>query len=155
MTIADYRDGEIVKPDAAHVQRWVEQFDGSVRAPLLEELDHVLKQTYVSRAEMRKFLTEVATTPKFTGGDHAAFWKQANILRLQDGTKSQHDMLQALEAVIKQELGPPFGPGSDGAPFIYVDDGRAKPALGGLRGPERSVQRTVTSEGRSASRGGR
>jgi hypothetical protein len=54
--ISDYREGEISRPDAAHVQRWLSQFDEAVREALLTELTHVLRRTYVSKISVEKFL---------------------------------------------------------------------------------------------------
>jgi hypothetical protein len=122
-TIADYRLGEIAEPDASHVDRWVSQFDPGVKLLLLEELDHVLKQTYVSQADMTRFLGSLVTNEKFTGGDHSTFWARANVLRLQNETKSQHAMLATLEDALQTTLGLRFGGGKDNAPFIYLDDG--------------------------------
>jgi hypothetical protein len=43
-TIADYRVGEIERPD---VERWIAQFpDKATHVPMLEELDHLLRATY-------------------------------------------------------------------------------------------------------------
>lgn len=122
-TIADYRLGEIRQPDAAHVERWISQFDPAARFLMLEELDHVLKQTYVSQGEMARFLGSILVNETFTANDPPAFWSRANILRLQDETKSQHAMLAMLEAEVEKTPGIQLGAGDPGAPFIYLDDG--------------------------------
>jgi hypothetical protein len=42
-TIADYRDGEIARPDAEHVELWLAQFPNDDRTPVLSEMAQVLK----------------------------------------------------------------------------------------------------------------
>ena len=56
-TIVDYRAGEIDAPTPKHVENWIEQFDDEVQEPILEELDHVLKRTYMPKAAVQEFLS--------------------------------------------------------------------------------------------------
>ena len=60
-TIADYQAGELEKPTADHVDRWVRQFSKDVQLPLLRELDHVFKNTYFKRDYVAAFLVECAS----------------------------------------------------------------------------------------------
>jgi hypothetical protein len=62
--IADYREGEINRPDPGHVERWLAQFDEPVREPLLTELKHVLAKTYVSKSGVERFLGGLVTLSK-------------------------------------------------------------------------------------------
>ena len=55
-TIKDYRAGEIAQPTPDHVDRWIYQFDNTVQVPLLREMDHVLKGTYLSKSSVSRFL---------------------------------------------------------------------------------------------------
>ena len=86
-TIADYRQGEITVPDADHVNRWIKQFDASVQQQILSELDHILKRTYLARTDVEKFISSVITSEELTGNDPRAFWRKANILRIQKAGK--------------------------------------------------------------------
>jgi hypothetical protein len=56
-TVADYRRGEIPPIHASHVAKWVKQFESQDRLVILEELDRMLKQRYVSRSQMRDAIT--------------------------------------------------------------------------------------------------
>jgi hypothetical protein len=80
--VADYRKGEIATIDAQDVERWINQFDGAVREPILTELIHVLGKTYFTKADVLKFLETVLTSEKLTGGDHCGFWKSAKFLHI-------------------------------------------------------------------------
>ena len=122
-TIADYRQGEIATPDADHVERWITQFDAAVQEPMLTELEHVLKKTYVTRANVEQFLGNVLMAKKLAGDDPCNFWKKANFLNIQGGGNSQHEMLAMFETVLQRTCGLDLNDcGSDDGPYIYLDD---------------------------------
>ena len=122
-TITDYREGEIPKPDAAHVLRWVNQFDAAVREPILQEMLHVLQRTYVSRASFRKFLVSVASGKKLCGESPDAFWKTTNILKIQLSGRSQREILRLFGEVLEERFGIKLAQcGSATGPFIYLTD---------------------------------
>jgi hypothetical protein len=52
-TIADYREEEIQAPTPAHVDMWIQQFDTAVQEPMLAELDHIFKRTYLSKVTVK------------------------------------------------------------------------------------------------------
>lgn len=121
--IRGYRKGEIAEPDVDHVQRWVSQFPAGKQDALLAELTHVLGTTYVTKAQVVKFLTALAKNEKVTGEDAAAFWRSANFLRLQTAGNSQNDMLELFDGALKKAHG--FGLdecGSKEPQFVYLDD---------------------------------
>ena len=76
-TVADYRTGELASPTPEHVDRWVCQFSKKVQVPLLRELDHVLNQTYFTRAAVSAFLGNLVTNNKLAGANPLEFWKSA------------------------------------------------------------------------------
>ena len=47
--ICDFRNGEITKIDAAHVRRWISQFEDSYKIPILEEMIYVFTEWYLKR----------------------------------------------------------------------------------------------------------
>lgn len=123
-TVQDYRDGSLPKPIIDHVERWVQQFDVNVQLPILREVDHVLKNTYISKERMSEFLREAIRTTELTGMSPKDFWRSANFLDIQGGGNSQSDMLALFSEVLDQELGigiEDCGQGSE--VFIYLDDG--------------------------------
>ena len=122
-TIADYRQGEIATPDADHVDMWITQFDAAVQEPMLAELDHVLKKTYVTRPNVEQFLADVLTAKDLTGDNPCNFWMKANFLSIQGGGNSQREMLAMFETALQRTCGLDLDDcGSDDGPYIYLDD---------------------------------
>lgn len=123
-TISDYRQGEIERPDPEHVERWVKQFDAPVQEPLLAELDHVLKKTYITRANVEQFLRGLLTVRRLAGDDPCDFWRRVNFLNIQDRGNSQREMLAMFEAVLQRDCGLDLNQcGSADGPYVYLDDG--------------------------------
>ncbi len=121
--IGSYRSGEIPAPTPEHVDKWVRQFPKAVRRPILRELDHVLRKTYISREAASDFLDEVLTAKKLVGEDAPTFWRTVNFLDCQQKGASQHEMLEFMGTRLKathgvdiEECGTPSGP------FVYLDD---------------------------------
>jgi hypothetical protein len=122
-TIADYRAGQVATPTPAHVDRWISQFDASVQLDMLVELNHVLGNTYVSKAEVTKFLTALSTNSNLAGADPSAFWRNVNFLDIQRGGSSQTEMLALFSGVLSASYGFTTAQcGSAGGPFVYLDD---------------------------------
>lgn len=122
--IADYREGSIARPDAAHVMRWVGQFDEHVRVPILAELHHVFGTTYLSRAKALSFLRDVVKSNKLTGGSPSVFWRDANPLDIQLAGNSQSEVLELLDETLQAEIGVGrCDTGKGQSVFVYLDDG--------------------------------
>jgi hypothetical protein len=148
-TITDYRKGEIPPPTPEHVDRWIRQFDPSVQDPMLAELDHVFKQSYLSREYFRSFLRGLAgltyLTPRrgFWQKLRQAFaglfglagnekgkergsptpWPDVNFLNIQKHGASQQEMFLLLGEVLGQDYGLKLSScGSPTGPFVYLDD---------------------------------
>jgi hypothetical protein len=122
-TIADYRVGQISVPDADHVRHWVNQFDAGVQLPILAELDHVLKKSYVSRAKFDEFINELITTEKLVGADACDFWQRVNFLSIQGGGGSQTELLGLFDQALQNACGLSSDQcGVPGGPFVYLDD---------------------------------
>lgn len=122
-TVADYREGDGMSPTPERINRWVKQFDAAVQIPILQEMDHVLKRTYISRKRAEKFLEIVFETEKLVGDDPCAFWKSVKFLDIQDRGNSQKAMLELfgtiLEERCKHQIGDdPTVPNT----FVYLDD---------------------------------
>ena len=117
--IADYREGEVPRPTAAHVDRWIKQFPDGVQDAMLAELHHVFNKTYFSRKTFDSFLRSLAKNKKFTGDDPASFWSNAHLLDCQQGGSSQRELLALFSEIIKQEYG---ADGEGDGPYVYIDD---------------------------------
>lgn len=123
-TIQDYRGGSLPQPIPAHVERWVQQFDAAVQLPILQEIDHVLKNIYFSKEKVSQFMRGAIRTQRLTGDNANQFWRNANFLDIQGGGDSQTDMLALFSEQLSNELG--FGIddcGRGNEVFIYLDDG--------------------------------
>jgi len=123
-TIADYRTGEIPTPDAAHVDRWIRQFDEDVQVPLLRELDYVFKQTYFSRAYICQIFEEqLMHNEEFTGKQPRDYWRSAHFLNIQQNGRSQADLRHLFGEVLHAQFGLNIEHcGTNGGDFIYLDD---------------------------------
>lgn len=122
-TIADYRRGRIKKPLRAHVEEWVNQFDAAVQLPILQEMDHVLKQTYFSKKAVRRFLRGLIRNEELVGDDPCTFWRDVKFLNIQDGGASQRDMLALFSEVLQKECGYSVDDcGANPKVFVYLDD---------------------------------
>ena len=122
-TIGDYRNEEINPPTAEHVEKWVTQFDQSVRGPMLKELDYVLKKTYVPMSRVEKFLSELVKNEKLCGTRPKSFWKDVVLMDIQGGGNSQKDMLKMFFHILERELGLKAEDcGQKPKVFLYLDD---------------------------------
>jgi hypothetical protein len=119
----DYRLSEIEAMSPEHVNTWISQFSGDVQLPMLQELDYVLKQTYISKKIAIDFLEGLITTDKLAGSDPCDFWKRTHFLNIQKNGHSQTELLTLFDDILKAkcnlttaECGAPDGD------FIYLDD---------------------------------
>lgn len=122
-TIATYRAGELLPPDAAHVDRWASQFTPSNQLEFLREFDHVIKQTFVTKAQVRSFVEGLATNAKLTGGNPPAYWSGSTVLNLQKVGFSQKSMVELLDEVLLRQFGFKTNHAPQvGGDFVYLDD---------------------------------
>jgi hypothetical protein len=122
-TIKDYRAGEIAESTPEHVDRWVKQFNEDVQVPLLRELDHVLKQTYLTKTWVSRFLSKLVKNKDLAGADPCAFWSKANFLRIQQDGHSQEEMLELFDESLKKQCGITVADcGKPTGDYIYIDD---------------------------------
>lgn len=121
--IADYRAGEIAKPDAVHVQRWIDQFPENVRNPVLTELIHIFTKTYFTRVNVQTFIDSVVANAKFVGPNPTEFWQGVKVLNLQSAGNSQKDMIALLAESLQRQFGLDLSLcGSNPHTFLYLDD---------------------------------
>ncbi len=122
--IADYRAGEIPLPSSTHVDQWIAQFPQPVQQPILTEMEHVLAHTYLNKASVETFLSNLVKNPKMACTDPCAFWRGVKFLRIQGGGNSQHDMLALLSVALQKACGLTVEQCGGSAPniFVYLDD---------------------------------
>ena len=122
-TIKDYRKGQIPEPTPDHVERWISQFPQNVQLPVLSEINHVLKKTYLSREKVVGFLQGLVCEEKLVGDDPCAFWRSVNFLDIQGGGNSQTEMLELFNEILKDKCGFDTTQCRGGSVYIYLDDG--------------------------------
>lgn len=122
-TTSDYRAGELPAPTPEHVDRWVRQFEADAQLPILTELDHILKCTYLTREWVEGFLQRLVTNDKLVGDDPCEYWRNANFLKIQSKGHSQEEMRAMFSDILEKTCG--FGIddcSSDDGDYIYLDD---------------------------------
>jgi hypothetical protein len=142
-TIHDFREGEISRPDAEHVDRWVRQFDGSVQEPILGEMDHLLQRCYLSRNHFLGFLRGLAERKRLVepsvwhrvraaltrlfvfdpkeSKPPGAHWKTVHLLDIQKHGASQRDMLKQFRHILFEDFNLSMVEPADGV-YLYLDD---------------------------------
>lgn len=122
-TISTYREGEIAAPTPDHVGRWVSQFTPDSQLSFLREFDHVIRQTFLTKEVVARFLSNLVTNEKLAGKDPKAFWSRANFLRVQKAGQSQKEMVSLFGEVLQQQCGLKLADcGVAGGDYIYLDD---------------------------------
>lgn len=122
-TIKSYRKGELDEPTSAHVDRWASQFTPANQLPFLQEFNHVLKQSFVTKKSVMGFLQSLAKEEKLAGADPAAYWKSAHFLKIQQNGQSQKEMLKLFAKCLDDEYGLDLAKcGKPGGDYIYLDD---------------------------------
>jgi len=123
-TISDYRVDEFTAPIPRHVNRWINQFDNDVQLPMLAELDHIFKQTYMPKRRFEGLLSSLVRHEGLAGDDPCAFWESVNFLDIQQGGNSQSEMLDMFNDILQEECGLTIWEcGSDSSNYLYLDDG--------------------------------
>jgi hypothetical protein len=120
--IADYRDGEIIRPDANHVELWLAQFPEEGQGLILSEMAHVLGQTYISRKWASGFIKGLISNEKLAGKDPKSFWKKVNFLRIQANGNSQSDLLELFDESLNNQHGIKTENCGGGEEYVYLDD---------------------------------
>lgn len=122
-SIETYRKGEIAVPDVAHVARWLEQFTPEGRLPFLREFDHVMRQCFITEEDIITFLSGLIKNDELTGGKHCDYWRNANVLRIQQDGQSQRAMLKLLDTALQTTCGTRLAEcGTPDGEFVYIDD---------------------------------
>ena len=122
-TIRDYREGEIDQRGPDHVDRWIRQFDADVQDALLQELDLILSEWYISKNEFSRFLRSLIKNIELAGPNPVDFWRNAHFLRIQEHGHSQVELLSIFDEMLQAQYGLQTATcGAEGGSFIYLDD---------------------------------
>lgn len=69
------------------------------------------------------FIRQLISRDNWTGGDHAAFWRQVNFLDIQPRGDSQKELLAIFRRKLEKECGISIAECGQGNKFLYLDDG--------------------------------
>jgi hypothetical protein len=122
-TIETYRAGEIPKPTAEHVDRWVSQFTPANQVAILQEFDGVIQKSFYNREHIVSELRNLISAAALVGNDPAAYWRTVNFLSIQQHGESQRVLLELMSEQLLSMFG--YGVqqcGSLGGDYMYLDD---------------------------------
>lgn len=99
--LADYENNEMT-PE--HILDWVSQFNEEDREFVLDELLHIFKQTYLSKAKCKKILQFYLENwaRDFKYKDVASFIAETAFLDLQPTHKSQRELLNFVDEILRE-----------------------------------------------------
>lgn len=122
-TIQTYREGQVPRPDAAHVNRWVEQFPPERQLPILTEMAPLMEHCFLKEDWIRAQMQRLARSVKIAGENPSTYWRTVNFLSVQQNGNSQQDMLR----IFGEELNAIYGIdvnscGVPGGDYMYLDD---------------------------------
>lgn len=125
--LSGYRRGEVAPIDAAHVDQWVRQFPDDTHEVILSELNHVWEKLYFPESWLAEFAdTIVEKLPKEAKAtDDAAWWRDRDILLIQQGGNSQRAAYRQMEAALTRRFGKAalaMGLSTKSGGYVYIDE---------------------------------
>nr|WP_279030539.1 hypothetical protein [Snodgrassella alvi] len=121
--IKTYRQGELPKPTAAHVDRWISQFTPANQLAFLREFDYVMKQGFITEKNVEDFLWNLVTNDELAGDAPTSYWESVHFLKIQQNGQSQKEMLKLFAKCLVDKYGLDLDEcGKPGGDYIYLDD---------------------------------
>lgn len=124
ITIADYRRNEISPLTAAHVERWVNQFDQQDQYTILSEVNSILKRFYFSRSLIKDCLRNFVKNTIIGAQNALTTLSQTYFLDLQIRGTSQKAMLAMVDEILREEYNLSISECGRNQPltYVYIDD---------------------------------
>ena len=120
--IKDYRVGEIKLIDQDHVMKWLKQFNEADQLIIAEEIEHIIKQSYLSKNSTIDLLKKMLKTDKIFG-DIQTNYPNIKFMRVSRKGSSQNDLLKLIEIILKEDYGIDIEMcGTSPKKYIYIDD---------------------------------
>lgn len=120
--ILGYADNCYGNNDAAHVNRWVEQFDECERQLVLEETLHVLQNQYITRDKFTELVSTVIDFDKIHGGNPRDFWQNASLLQIQLNGNSQSELNDIFSNILQDKYQVGSIINNRSLNYFYIDD---------------------------------
>lgn len=112
--------------DAAHINKWIEQFDEGDREFLLSELLHLLPQSYLSKENTLRILGNEFETLRADFGYQSVvdFLDETKFLDCQETEKSQKVFLEFVDDILKEKYDRSIDDCGKGyiKQWLYIDD---------------------------------
>lgn len=126
--ICDFRNGEITKIDAAHVRRWISQFEDSYKIPILEEMIYVFTEWYLKRDYiLDEFIDKIPgiLQKKYNYSSEIETCRHVSFVDIQNEGQSQKRLLSELKRLKQEQYGVSLISGIDSSitHYAYIDDG--------------------------------
>ncbi len=122
-TVEDYRVGDLAPRTPDDVDCWIQQFGTAIQVPLLREMDHVLKQTYFTKANVSEFFSKLISQKALAGDTPCEYWQRAHFLDIQQQGHSQTEIRQVFGEALTDQCGLEIDNcGADGGDYLYLDD---------------------------------
>jgi hypothetical protein len=123
VTIKTYRQGELAEPSTTHVDRWARQFAATDQLPFLREIDHVMRQTFLTKHTVTEFLSNLVRNEQLAGKNPSAYWARANVLQIQKAGQSQKEMVKLFAKTLREQCGLKLATcGAPNGDYVYLDD---------------------------------
>jgi hypothetical protein len=106
-----------------HVGRWVSQFPAEVQITILSETYSLLRETYISREEAKRWFRKLLWYEPLVGRAPRGSLRHISFLDVQRRGNSQRAMLELLDETMRETFG--FGTADCGETpdaFVYLDD---------------------------------
>ncbi len=108
--------------DAAHVNRWIEQFEENERQLVLEETLHILQSQYITREKFTEFVSTVIDFDKIHEGNPRQFWESASLLQIQLHGNSQRELNDIFCNVLQAKYQVGGIVNNRSLNYFYIDD---------------------------------
>lgn len=128
--IKDFRQGTVgIDLNSDHVHKWVSQFDADDQKVILEETLRVFQKWYFNRTKLEQFLDEIlqSVIQDENQENVPEIFKNIAFLDMQEKGKSQTNLVQMLQALVKKKYNCDINiqsqVSSGNKHYIYIDDG--------------------------------
>ncbi|WP_146145243.1 phosphoribosyltransferase-like protein [Photobacterium kishitanii] len=108
--------------NAAHVHRWIRQFDEDEQQLVLEETLHILTSQYITRERFTEFVSTIINHNNIHGGNPQGFWANASLLQIQLNGNSQNELNDIFCNVLQEQYQVNGIINNHSSDYFYIDD---------------------------------
>lgn len=108
--------------NAAHVHRWIQQFDDNERQLVLEETLHILQTYYITQDKFIEFVSAIIDFENIHKGNPTHFWGNASLLQIQLNGHSQNELNDIFCNVLHTKYQVNCMINNNSLNYFYIDD---------------------------------